>query len=73
MDVYTGAILLGSKVAAGYCVYGLATFLYYSIYPPVSSLWPASSLHAKYSRVHSQQSILTDAKYCCCPDMLSCA
>lgn len=31
-----GSILLGSGVAGGYCVYGLATFLYYAIYPPVS-------------------------------------
>ncbi|CAL5227660.1 g10667 [Coccomyxa viridis] len=30
-----GAILLGSKIEAGYCVYGLASFLYYSIYPPL--------------------------------------
>lgn len=32
---HAGAILLGSGVEAGYCVYGLASFLYYSIYPPV--------------------------------------
>ena len=30
-----GAILLGSGVEGGYCVYGLASFLYYAIYPPV--------------------------------------
>ena len=36
--VSAGEILLGSEVGAGYCVYGLANFLYYSIYPPVRSL-----------------------------------
>ncbi|CAK0752156.1 hypothetical protein CVIRNUC_002124 [Coccomyxa viridis] len=30
-----GAILLGCEIGAGYCVYGLASFLYYSIYPPL--------------------------------------
>ncbi|EIE24097.1 hypothetical protein COCSUDRAFT_23261 [Coccomyxa subellipsoidea C-169] len=30
-----GSILLGSGVIGGYCVYGLATFLYYAIYPPL--------------------------------------
>ena len=30
-----GAILLGSGVVGGYCIYGLASFLYYAIYPPV--------------------------------------
>ncbi|CAL8462360.1 g1893 [Coccomyxa elongata] len=30
-----GSILLGSVVVGGYCVYGLATFLYYAIYPPL--------------------------------------
>lgn len=36
--VTTGAILLGSGVIGGYCVYGLASFLYYAIYPPVELL-----------------------------------
>lgn len=35
---YAGSILLGSGIGAGYCVYGLASFLYYDIYPPVSTL-----------------------------------
>ena len=33
--VGTGAVLLGAGVLGGYCVYGLASFLYYAIYPPV--------------------------------------
>ncbi len=36
--VSAGAILLGCEIGAGYCVYGLASFLYYSIYPPVRYL-----------------------------------
>ena len=35
VSVSAGAILLGSGVVGGYCVYGLASFLYYAIYPPV--------------------------------------
>jgi hypothetical protein len=31
----TGAALVGSKVLAGYCVYGLANWLYYAAYPPL--------------------------------------
>ncbi|KAK9817983.1 hypothetical protein WJX72_005332 [[Myrmecia] bisecta] len=30
-----GTILLASHVAGGYCIYGLAAFLYYAIYPPL--------------------------------------
>lgn len=30
-----GSILIGSHVAAGYCVYGVASFLYYAAYPPL--------------------------------------
>lgn len=30
-----GAILIGSKVVSGYCVYGVATWLYYALYPPL--------------------------------------
>lgn len=30
-----GAILVGSKVVAGYCVFGTAMWLYYSFYPPL--------------------------------------
>lgn len=30
-----GCILIGSKVYAGYCVYGIASFLYYAGYPPL--------------------------------------
>jgi hypothetical protein len=37
--VYTclavGAILIGSKLLAGYCIYGIANWLYYAAYPPV--------------------------------------
>lgn len=40
--VRTGAILLGSGVVGGYCVYGLASFLYYAIYPPVRPHTPAA-------------------------------
>ena len=43
--VSAGAILLGSEIGAGYCVYGLANFLYYSIYPPVRSLQLTPCLH----------------------------
>lgn len=30
-----GAVLIGSHVRWGYCVYGAASFTYYSCYPPV--------------------------------------
>jgi len=30
-----GSIFIGSHVAAGYCVYGVASFLYYAAYPPL--------------------------------------
>lgn len=30
-----GAILLGSNVESGYCVYGMASYLYQSFYPPL--------------------------------------
>lgn len=30
-----GSILIGSGVVAGYCVYGVASFLYYAAYPPL--------------------------------------
>lgn len=30
-----GSILIGSTVQAGYCVYGIADFLYYAGYPPL--------------------------------------
>lgn len=30
-----GAVLIGSHVVAGYCVYGAATWLYYALYPPL--------------------------------------
>ena len=36
---------MGSEVGAGYCVYGLANFLYYSIYPPVRYLQLLPCLH----------------------------
>jgi len=32
---FMGALLLGSKVASGYCVYGFSTYLYQSFYPPL--------------------------------------
>lgn len=39
LAVYTtlavGSILVGSKVVAGYCVYGSAMWLYYASYPPL--------------------------------------
>ena len=49
---------MGSKVEAGYCVYGLASFLYYSIYPPVrashqcSVLFSSSGKHVWLYTVH---------------------
>eukprot|EP00877_Chromochloris_zofingiensis_P011606 jgi/Chrzof1/669/Cz01g24150.t1 len=30
-----GAILIGSKVLSGYCLYGIANWLYYAVYPPL--------------------------------------
>lgn len=30
-----GSILVGSKVVGGYCVYGSAMWVYYSLYPPL--------------------------------------
>lgn len=30
-----GSIFIGSHVTAGYCVYGVASFLYYAAYPPL--------------------------------------
>lgn len=30
-----GSILIGSNARAGYCVYGVASFLYYAAYPPL--------------------------------------
>lgn len=32
---FLGAILIGCHVLAGYCVYGVATFLYFALYPPL--------------------------------------
>ena len=30
-----GSILIGSKLLAGYCIYGIANWLYYAAYPPL--------------------------------------
>jgi hypothetical protein len=30
-----GSILVGCKITAGYCVYGIAIWLYYATYPPL--------------------------------------
>lgn len=35
ISMAAGAILVGSEVVAGYCVFGTATWLYYSFYPPL--------------------------------------
>lgn len=30
-----GSTMLGSGVSAGYCVYGISSFAYYALYPPL--------------------------------------